>query len=120
MATSARLTSEKVAAQPKVFSGFKSNASASPYVPLRDCANEGATALPAVFTYEILDCTELAERLKLPVSWVRDNVRPRTFDPIPHSKFGKYVRFAWGSPDLEGWLKRRMIGAPNNRCTLVQ
>ena len=55
----------------------------------------------------IIDSAELAKRLNLPESWVRDQVRSRAVDPIPHKKFGKYVRFVWGSPELEKWLKRR-------------
>jgi hypothetical protein len=27
---------------------------------------------------------------------------------------GKYVNFNWGSPELEEWIQRRMIG-PNNK-----
>jgi hypothetical protein len=56
---------------------------------------------------EIIDSKELASRLKLPESWVRDQVRRRATDPIPHLRFGKYVRFAWGSPELNQWLEAR-------------
>jgi len=63
-------------------------------------------ATPDTF-YEMIDATVLAERLNLPTSWVRDQVRSRATDPIPCLRFGKYVRFKWGSPELEQWLKRR-------------
>jgi len=43
--------------------------------------------------YEILDCASLAERWKVPESWVRDQVRSRAIDPIPHVQFGRYIRF---------------------------
>ena len=56
---------------------------------------------------EFIDSKELASRLNLPESWVRDQVRRRATDPIPHLRFGKYVRFAWGSPELIEWLQRR-------------
>lgn len=59
---------------------------------------------------EIIDSKELASRLNLPESWVRDQVRRRARDPIPHLRFGKYVRFAWGSPELTEWLERRSSG----------
>ncbi|HTM89598.1 MAG TPA: hypothetical protein VL155_15445 [Terriglobales bacterium] len=56
---------------------------------------------------EILTPQELAARWKVPVSWIYDQVRSRAADPLPCKKFGKYVRFEWGSPELEKWLKRR-------------
>ena len=63
--------------------------------------------------YEMLDCQGLAARLNLPVSWIRDQVRKRAEDPIPHVKFGKYVRFQWLSPALRDWIERRIM-APNS------
>jgi hypothetical protein len=60
---------------------------------------------------EIIDCTELARRWSLPVTWVRDHVRARAKDPIPHLRFGKYVRFRWGSPELDEWLAARSVSA---------
>lgn len=60
--------------------------------------------------YEIVDPAELARRLAVPVSWVREQTRRRAQDPIPHLRFGRYVRFAWGSPELNGWLERRKAG----------
>jgi len=46
---------------------------------------------------------------------VRDQVRRRSADPLPHTRFGKYVRFRWGSPELEAWANRRIVGSNNNR-----
>jgi hypothetical protein len=57
--------------------------------------------------YEVLTSDELAERWHVPASWVREQVRSRAADPIPHLRFGRYVRFRWGAPDLEDWLARR-------------
>lgn len=62
---------------------------------------------------EYLDSAELARRLNVPESWVRDQVRTRAVDPIPHVRFGKYVRFLWESPELECWAESRMLGAHN-------
>ena len=59
---------------------------------------------------EFIDSKELASRLNLPESWIRDQVRRRATDPIPHKRFGKYVRFAWGSPKLNQWLEARSSG----------
>jgi hypothetical protein len=67
-------------------------------------------------TYEYIDSAELASRWKLPVSWVRDQVRRRATDPLPHVRFGKYVRFRWGSPELEGWAERRIIRGSNREA----
>jgi hypothetical protein len=58
---------------------------------------------------EIIDAAEFARRLGVPKSWVEEKVRSRTKDKIPHYKFGKYTRFAWGSPELADWLRRRMV-----------
>jgi len=60
--------------------------------------------------FELLTAAELAERLNLPESWVREMTRSRTSDPIPHHRFGRYVRFEWASPQLTDWINRRMRG----------
>lgn len=57
--------------------------------------------------YQILNSAQLAERLNLPESWIRQQVRSRAMDPIPHVRFGRYVRFEWGSPDLSKWVGSR-------------
>jgi hypothetical protein len=55
---------------------------------------------------EILTSEELASRLKLPETWIRDQVRSRATDPMPCLKFGRYVRFNWNDPELAKWLAR--------------
>lgn len=65
--------------------------------------------------YEFLDSAELAARLNISESWVRDQVRTRAIEVIPHVRLGKYVRFRWGSPELETWAERRMLFG-NNRA----
>jgi len=57
-----------------------------------------------------IDCKILAARWGLPETWIRDQVRRRSADPLPHIRFGKYVRFRWGSPELEAWAERRVVG----------
>lgn len=65
------------------------------------------------FTY--IDSKALAAIWGLPETWIRDQVRRRSADPLPHIKFGKYVRFRWGSPELEAWAERRIVGSkPSN------
>jgi hypothetical protein len=56
---------------------------------------------------QVIDATELARRWSLPESWIRDQTRSRATDPIPHIRFGRYVRFLWGDPSLGRWLERR-------------
>jgi hypothetical protein len=63
--------------------------------------------------YQFIDSKELASRWSLPESWVRDQVRSHSRDPIPHVRFGKYVRFRWGSPELEDWSERRIVSSSN-------
>jgi hypothetical protein len=58
---------------------------------------------------EIIDSAELAKRLQLPEASVRDRVRMPSDDPLPHVKFGRYVRFQWGSPELVEWWARRRV-----------
>jgi hypothetical protein len=65
--------------------------------------------------YEFIDSTELANRWNLPESWIRDQVRSRSTDPLPHVRFGKYVRFRWGSPELEEWAERRIVSVSNRK-----
>ena len=63
--------------------------------------------------YEFIDSKELAARWGLPASWIREKVRSRSQDPIPHVRFEKYVRFRWGSPELEDWTDRRIVSSSN-------
>ena len=64
---------------------------------------------------EFIDSRELARRWGVPVSWVRDQVRSRAEDPLPHVNLGKYVRFLWGSDGLELWIRRRIVMGNNRR-----
>lgn len=41
-------------------------------------------------SYEQIGPVELAKRWDVPQTWVREHVRKRTSDPIPHLKLGKY------------------------------
>jgi len=62
-----------------------------------------------IFRYESIDAKELGRRLgNLPESWVREHVRTRYDDPIPCVRYGKYVRFLWGCPDLAKWIERHL------------
>lgn len=57
----------------------------------------------------LLTPAELATRLSVPVSWIREKTRERARvrdkDPLPVVRLGKYVRFDW--LEVEAWLKRQ-------------
>ena len=55
---------------------------------------------------EYIDSKTLALRWNVPESWIRDYTRVRCADPIPCTRFGKYVRFRWNSPELLAWVAR--------------
>jgi hypothetical protein len=73
-----------------------------------------------IFKFVWYDSQQLAERWGVPETWVREYVRKRITDPIPHYQFGKYVRFALGSSELAGWLERRMVVANNRKVERAQ
>jgi hypothetical protein len=58
---------------------------------------------------EIIDSAELALRWRVPESWIRNHTRERTPKEarIPCVRFGRYVRFEWGSPRLAEWLEKK-------------
>ena len=58
---------------------------------------------------EMIDSAELAARWRVPESWVRNRTRarPPKEEGIPCVRFGGYVRFEWGSPQLSEWLAKK-------------
>jgi len=58
---------------------------------------------------ELIDSAELATRWRVPESWVRNHTRGRTprEERIPCLRLGRYVRFRWGSTELENWLEKQ-------------
>jgi hypothetical protein len=65
------------------------------------------TQQPMSNRYEVIDVAELAKRWSLPESWIREQTRTRSSDPLPCVRFGRYVRFEFGSPKLAAWYERR-------------
>jgi len=57
---------------------------------------------------EWVDARELAERWKLPESWIRAQSRERVPRDrrIPSVRFGRYRRYEFGSARLNEWLAR--------------
>jgi hypothetical protein len=78
-----------------------------------DLAEAAEVVSGSTHTYEFIDSKELALRWNVPESWIREHVRARSTDPISHVRFGKYVRFRWGSPELEHWAERRIVSGSN-------
>lgn len=70
-------------------------------------AQSGAQNVALEPFFEVLTSEELAERWRVPASWVREQCRSRCADPLPHIRLGRYVRFSWGSPELTEWWQRR-------------
>jgi len=58
----------------------------------------------AVNPANILTPEELAERLKVPVTWVFEKTRRRASadNPLPTMKIGRYLRFDW--VQVSAWL----------------
>jgi excisionase family DNA binding protein len=57
----------------------------------------------------LLTPRELAARLNVQESWIREKTRERArvrdLDPLPFIRLGKYCRFRWS--DVEAWLSRQ-------------
>jgi hypothetical protein len=69
-------------------------------------------AKPSESKAVLLTPTQLAERLAVPTSWIREKTRlrarERDHDPLPVVRLGKYVRFDWHA--VEAWLQRQSEG----------
>ncbi|MFZ0333782.1 MAG: helix-turn-helix domain-containing protein [Candidatus Acidiferrales bacterium] len=57
----------------------------------------------------ILTPQELADRLKVPVSWIYEKTRSRSRDPLPVIRLGRYMRFDW--LDVAEWIERHRQAA---------
>jgi len=73
----------------------------------RTSALDADTPAATAQHYDLLTPDELAQRWKVPVSWVRTNIQSRCEDPIPCIRLGRYVKFQWDSPHLLSWWRRR-------------
>lgn len=54
------------------------------------------------FDNDLLTVSEIAEVLKVPVSWIYERCRRRGSEKIPHIKLGKYLRFEITA--VQNWL----------------
>ena len=55
----------------------------------------GRNASDRLAAENILTPEELADRLKVPRSWIFEKTRSRCQNPIPHFRIGRYIRFDW-------------------------
>ena len=60
----------------------------------------------------LLTIEEVAELLRVPLSWVYDRTRRRAGQRIPGFKLGKYWRFR--EADVLAWIERQRVGARPN------
>lgn len=53
----------------------------------------------------LLTVKEVAELLRVPVSWVYDRARSRSLDRLPAMRLGKYWRFR--EDEIVAWMRRQ-------------
>ncbi len=66
---------------------------------------------PTLRPENILTPEEVAERLKVPPSWVYEKTRARCRNPIPCLRLGRYVRFDWAA--VVTWLSQEAKSEPH-------
>ena len=54
---------------------------------------------------ELMTVSEIAEFLKVPVSWVYERTRRTGIERIPHLKLGKYLRFSVA--EVKTWIEEQ-------------
>ena len=59
----------------------------------------------------LLTVSEVAELLKVPVSWVYDRTRQRGLNRLPGFRLGKYWRF--DEAEIRAWLECQRSGSGN-------
>jgi hypothetical protein len=52
---------------------------------------------------DLLPVEEIAKRLHVEVTWVREKVRRRSPNPIPCYNLGRHLLFSW--PDVSNWIR---------------
>jgi excisionase family DNA binding protein len=76
-------------------------------MPMRQ---ESSTATgPNAETERLLTVRDIAELLRVPMSWVYGRTRQRSSNRLPGFRLGKYWRFR--AKDIQAWLERQKITA---------
>jgi excisionase family DNA binding protein len=65
-------------------------------------------------TDHLLDAGQVAERLNVPISWVREQTR---VGRMPHLALGRYRRYDW--PAVVNWLEEQRAGQWRNHRPLA-
>jgi excisionase family DNA binding protein len=68
--------------------------------------------MPSPVTECLLSVEEVAELLRVPVSWVYEHTRNRGRNRIPGFRLGKYWRFR--AADVIAWIARQQVGERPN------
>lgn len=66
------------------------------------------TARAVAAEHSLLTVGEVAELLKVPVSWVYERTRKRGINRIPGFRLGKYWRFR--EADVLAWIDNQRVG----------
>jgi excisionase family DNA binding protein len=72
-------------------------------IPIKN--EEGLPGAHSLRPKTLLTVKEVAELLRVPVSWVYDRARKRSLDRLPAMRLGKYWRFR--EEDIAAWLRRQ-------------
>ncbi len=80
----------------------KVNSETNPHAAPQRAATAGE---PAAKPNRLLTVHEVAELLRVPVSWVYSRTRKRTIDRLPGYRIGKYWRFS--ETEILAWVKRQ-------------
>lgn len=76
--------------------------------------NYGTTTATPFAPTDILTPTELADRLKVKVGWVYEQMRPCRKNPLPVLHAGRLLRFSWAA--VCAWLQ----GQPQSGVCLAR
>lgn len=85
--------------------------------PATDDKREATRTAPlevSLNTEALLTVHDVADILKVPVSWVYEHTRPECRNPLPHIKLGKYLRFL--AADVLDYLAAMKAANYRRRC----
>jgi excisionase family DNA binding protein len=64
---------------------------------------KGSDPLTDIQVCPVLTVGEVAQRLRVPPSWIYERTRRRGSERIPHRKMGKYLRFL--ATEVDDWFR---------------
>jgi hypothetical protein len=60
---------------------------------------------------DLVPVEEVAKRLHVEVTWIREKVRRRSPNPMPCYNLGRHLLFSW--PDVSNWIRETGRGVPH-------